>query len=434
MLDRLPALRLTLVGGLVAGLLVLSGCVGPQPFRVSAQRDGVLIETPYSYRESKDHVAVAYFPQEPSAACPLYAGTEQLKARWAEVYRGGHRVMAILFSGPETVFRHEDDLIKAFDGWWKDSNTEHFRRCYRLRQDSVHRALVVQRPQTGAELLKSMFALDRTTESETGPGATLLLQPGMRVCANDVASAGRGDLEWRAGGASCARVVRAPDGGAMFDPVVGLQNGLTSNKHTHKQTVAVSSWSEIQRPCVSPESDKTCPGRAHAWLLIYPRSLPDHFALATPGPEHLPILAGIAIPEGATPDALGKLIQAPSTASHAGWLSDLCENEQVICYRFGARAVFTVDFVVFVNGAPVSLAVGSKLGDVAAMVAPDVFSADLGAPPFAADPETRERALLNLSRLKMSRVFDGQLVTVDLSQAGAEAYKLPLQPGDRLTW
>lgn len=434
MADSSRALGRLLLGGLIAGCGFLAGCVGPQSYRVTSQGGELWIETPYSFRESQNSVSLAYFSSQPVASCPLYARAGTLTARWANVMRAGHSAAALLFNGPEATVKDEKQLLAALDAWWGDTHTAAFRACHRLDQASVRRSLLAQRPQSASGLLKSQFALDYPPEGqEKNRGITLLLRPGMRLCANDVASNGRKDTEWRVGGASCARVVRAPEGGAIFDPVFGRFNGLGHNVH-HKETVQVSSWSEIERPCYVSSGGNAC-ARAHTWMLIYPEEIPGHFEdpSRTPSQDRWPILAGIAMSEGEFPEVLREFLK-PGSLTHADRLEAFCHDDRVVCYRFGVRAAFTVDFVVFVNGAPFDVAVGSTVGDIAATIAPDLFSTELIAPASAADPSAHERAMVNISRLKMSRVFDGYVVPVDFSNAGVDAYKMPLQPGDRLIW
>jgi hypothetical protein len=137
--------------------------------------------------------------------------------------------------------------------------------------------------------------------------------------------------------------------------------------------------------------------------------------------------------EGTRPGQLDAFLKA-AQSNHGKAVSALCSSAQVVCYTFGERAILGASFLVFVNGAAIEVAVGTTVGDMAAAVAPDLSSPDLIAPPPGVDRAAGERVRTNLSRLRMQRVFDGLMASVDLSDAGEKAYNLRLQPGDRLSW
>lgn len=420
--------------------VALGGCLLPQAYRVTpaAGGAGLQVEAPNVYRTSEGLRSVLYFPDRgPSAKCPLRAEAGGIVARGVGAARGGRVVTAIRFDAGEAVFATPAALQAALGQWWADEATKSFRQCYELSQEaSVRRSLLAQRPQSAAELLDAQFAFDAGRDPKRL--RTIFLRPGMRICATDVAPEDdtRTPRYWIAQAPSCTRIAGAPDGGLLFDPVAGrfdsltmpsINYGLDEKGDAHR----VASWSEIRRPIAGP----------HAWLVVFPqcpRCMPTTYDSSPPPYHDVPLLVGIRLDagEGATPSELVELT-SPAPGLPSLRIATVCAKSNVLCYRFGERAMFTVEFTVFVNGAAQDVAIGTTLGDIAAMVSPDLFSRELVSPAGWAsgvDEAARSRARLNLSRLKMQRVFDGRLAPVDLSRAGADAYALPLQPGDRLNW
>lgn len=415
---------------LITATLGLTGCLTPQPYAVTATSTGLRISTPYSYTNDNGRASIAYFPQRQTAECYFSARVNlSTMGQPADIFgasgrpgwRGGKLATAVLFEGSESRFATADTLDAALTKWWESDETASFRNCFSLDKPSVRRALLAQRTQTSNEILQSEFAFDGLKH---GPkwATTLLLRPGVRVCATDVGTSPRKAREWTIGGHTCTRVVRAPNGGTYFDPVIGAFNGLTVEGHQHKHVYRVASWAEISRPALG----------AYLWVLVNPINLPL-YGDESPADSEVPIVAGIAMSEGTVPAALLNLLKTQPT-DHVHRIKNLCGSDGVICYKFGERSTFTVDFKVFANGTGLDVPVGATLGDLAAVVAPDIFAPELMTPAEIDDPAWNERARLNLSRLTMQRVFDGRLVTVDLSRAGAKAYDLHLQPGDRFKW
>jgi hypothetical protein len=411
--------RVLLSACLLTVLLALSGCVGPQAYRVSSNNGELWIQTPYSYAEANGFVSLLYFPGD-TEACPGTATVGDLTVRAGQAVRAGRSVVAVRFTVPYDTLRNDKALEDALTQWWGSEKTKTLRTCYRLDQASVARSLIAQRPKSEQELFKSQFIF--APNDPLTPARALLLRPGLRVCASDVASDDREKAAWVTAGTTCARVTRAPEGGAWFEPMFGRLQ-MSKAAHAYGQTYRIGSWAEIQRPSLAP----------HLWLLIYPVELPANYESDHPHLSKLPVLAGIAMSEGTRPGQLDAFLKA-AQSNHGKAVSALCSSAQVVCYTFGERAILGASFLVFVNGAAIEVAVGTTVGDMAAAVAPDLSSPDLIAPPPGVDRAAGERVRTNLSRLRMQRVFDGLMASVDLSDAGEKAYNLRLQPGDRLSW
>ena len=421
--------RAGLTGSLIAASLALTGCLSPQPYRVSQTQGGLRVDTPNSYVNSTGRQSLLYYPGAIKRRCAKRSAGETFIVRLVPTWREGREVSAIQFESNPRAFTSVRNLNAALDAWFEDPRSAKFIECYKLSQNSVRRSLLAQRPQLASEILDFQFAFD--AGADTQRLRTILLRPGVRVCASDVAPIDR-NLSWRALGSTCARLVGAPNGGILFDATAGRYTGLASPVHNGAQDngtpYRIASFSEIQRTN----------GHPHAWVLVYPETLLEKYSDSTdPTIVEIPLLVGFELGKEESTSALLETFLQTSTDLATDRLNDICKDATVICYTFGERVLFTVDFVVLVNGSPMDVGIGATVGDIAAVVAPDLFARDLLSPAAQAseiDQAARARAELNLSRLKMSRVFDGRLAPIDFSQAGASAYSLPLQPGDRLTW
>lgn len=433
------SLRCLLTAALAVVSLGLAGCLLPQPYRVSSAGattpPQLRIEGPNVYRTSGGVVSILYFPAVVTdGSCQIRAGAGGLLARRAQAQRGGRTVTAVRFEDRGGTFASRAALSAAIDEWWLSPDTTQFRDCFNLDQASVRRSLLAQRPQSAAELLDAQFAFDGGADTQRL--RTVLLRPGMRICATDgiPEENDRSPRYYQPLSANCTRLVGAPEGGVLFDPVAGRFGGLTHPNHGYQAIHRVASWGEIQRPQRDP----------HLWALVLPQCpqcLPVSYEVADPdNPEpdyKYPLLVGIRLDkEGSSPPEVPDLLGSSTKLPHRR-VEGLCAKDRVICYRFGSRTTFTTDFPVYVNGAAQDVGVGTTIGDMAAIASPDLFSQTLFSPAAIAstiDEAARDRVHLGLSRLKMQRVIDGRLVNVDLSAAGVAAYALPLQPGDRLTW
>ncbi|MEJ1935485.1 hypothetical protein WDZ92_35250, partial [Nostoc sp. NIES-2111] len=116
---------------------------------------------------------------------------------------------------------------------------------------------------------------------------------------------------------------------------------------------------------------------------------------------------------------------------------ELCRSEvaEVVCVRFGDRATYTVDIPIWLDGQAFDAPVGSTLGSVVAMQAPDFLSGELLGPTAVRtsnQPAANFRLMRAVKHLRVLRWFEGRRVQVIID--GPETFDLPLQPGDEITW
>ncbi len=425
---------------LPAALFVLVlGCVHPREYRVATSSGEPYVIPPNTYLRSvcngvPGRVSIDVFDvASQGASCGRADDGDGLSALILYTFRRDHIAVSARFTGNSQLFGDRATLASAFDRWVaSNSGEKEFIKCTKLDVAATRRSLLAQRPMTGAESLEEGLGF-RGGATEPSPHAllrTVVLRPGMSVCAADVASAAPAGSGLMLAGTSCARVVGAPEGGATFDPMLGTINNLQSATLNFGMGIhRIGSWAEVQRP-----------GReAMIFVVIEPRDLPAFIdPAADPEPTGPSILAGIKLRDGAGEPPPGLLaILSAGSAIHDLRVDEVCKLADVVCFSLGLRSIITAMFDVALNGQTRNMGVGATVGDVLDLVSPDLFGLDLmGAAGVAlgSDASARARLAQSISQLRMERVFEGRLVRVRLRTDLHAVVTLPLQPGDRFAW
>ena len=162
----------------------------------------------------------------------------------------GPAAQILRVSGTEP-FASSDALSKAWSEWWDHEGAWATRDCLGPdAKEAVRRTLLSQRPRRSAEALEAQFGFHpRKVIAETVESRrAVVLRPGTKVCATDVAPTG-GNTAFRAsGGDICTSMVDGPRGGALFDAAAGRIVGITSPGDWEPGKLhSVTSWSEVPR-------------------------------------------------------------------------------------------------------------------------------------------------------------------------------------------
>ncbi|AJP57563.1 hypothetical protein UC34_12220 [Pandoraea vervacti] len=416
----------------LALLLVLTatGCTTPHPFKILASDEGatasrIEVLPPTTFAQRDGRLSTIYIPANQAATCMPEASFGQIQAQPVSMLRDGKSVFGIRFTAPASTFRDRDRLEAALADWW-DRDID-FRACYAMpaaERASLIRTVLQQRPLTPTAQLDEVFYIP---SRDTTNLRTVLLRPGMQVCANDAVAGDNTTGDWKTKGAVCTWVADDSHGGVTLDATASHFGPLHNTAFEYGNIYRISAWAEFSVPARD----------SLVLLAVYPRDLPMYAQSEEPDPTTIPLLVGLKIPPAPEIWSAFRPPPEPPPDTPEVRLSTLCSRHDVVCYRFGERGVFSTSFTVFLNGAPNVVAVGTTLADALAMLAPDLTTR-----PFASassivqseDPAARERLSRALGRLKMSRVFDAGLTPVDVSNAGINALAIPLLPGDRLQW
>lgn len=242
------------------------------------------------------------------------------------------------------------------------------------------------------------------------------LQPGMRVCAQDVAEPSQAPAEniYLIDRTTCAVVIASPKGIAFSGTTPWLKDPFTGSTWAPGGFKQVTSWEEVQTGKVSDR-----------FAVLHPTRLPDkppHSAVGNGAflirydPSRLiPMQAAYCVRDGLASNAC----PAPAALQSVGdsyRVKVLCASTtDNICVRFGNRSVFTVEIPVDVNGSRRFMPAGSTLSALAA-------------PSAGAGPG---EGRVPVDRVKVHRWFDGKRYRV---RFGEDAGALPLQSGDEIQW
>ncbi|WP_430421381.1 hypothetical protein [Methylibium petroleiphilum] len=324
------------------------------------------------------------------------------------------------------MFDDEKSLRLAWAKWWDNAEREWPGKCLAADPNVMEEVLVERRPLSFGEVLRLSYGFDNITR-------TVVIHPGTSICAADVPYRPvSGSSRFSAAGESCATAISDGHGGANFGPSASVLYKFSSLDVSARQVHAIASWAEI------PEL------QGHLFLLRYPSTMPvSPAALISAKDAAFPLL--IAINAIIDPGAVGRALQCVQgndseigdfcgskgfNASSCGLAlpasSKLAESRP-ICMRFGERGVLTPHITVLLNGAPMSVPLGTTLGGALERLTPPQLKSKQNSNPIgAARPAS--------AGVSVSRMSNGRPVVVDLSGAGSSAPQLLLLPGDRISW
>jgi len=415
---------------------LLAGCAtAPGAFRVlpvNSARGNFTPEvfSPESFTPSSDLVSVIFPLGDRGRGCPKSADVGGLSVRRASLGLGGvGGTSALVFTLPKAAARDDGALTRALLAFWDSAAS--FRQCYGLdgagHRERLFRWVRLHRPLSPAALLDEAFGIP---SNDVHNLRTVQLRAGMRLCASDVVNDSRPTGNWAAMGESCTRIAAGPGDGVLVDATLARYNSLSSTAAAYGVVYKVASWGEIAAPNRDPL----------LMFVVYPQSLPEEWKNAPADPVRQPLVVGVKLAPDTDMKAIAELLRPPPgnpSDSAEERLSSICQMSFAVCYKFGERGMISISVPVFLNGTPLDVPVGTTLTDVAAMMRPDLSSSNslvammLGG---TEDGPDAGRLSVSMKRLRMYRSIDGALRRVDLSKAGPRAGRMPLLPGDRLTW
>jgi hypothetical protein len=303
-----------------------------------------------------------------------------------------------------TSVRHEQEaqLRAAWANWSKSPQAEPIIQCLSAQDlAAIPDRLAAARPVNGEQSLESALGLSGTR--------LISLAPGMTVCASDGFMRELTADGYSPTGPFCARVTDSPSAGQALDPIrhsiARISAGPDSGASFPIRSIA--SWAEVPLDAAPRE-----------YVVRYPTALPP---AGHPPPEDVSLLVSL---EARLPFEVRQA--AMSCIANEGRFTDFCESpiDQIpalcgnpvlaqmkvppMCYRFGERGVMNISIPVIINGAPADVEAGALVRDAATR---------LGR-PTTTPPD-------------MKRWYGTKQHTVEFE---AEAFDLPLLPGDKLSW
>lgn len=437
------------------GCCAVSACAIPTAYEVSgpAGQHSARIYQPNTRivtRPSRSWVQVDILDiVSPGERCRTLPREGGLSARSVQVLREGRLSRALRFEGRREHFESADALTQAFNAWWGENGPG---TCVGASErGALLQSLLAQRPLSPSQAVEQWYGPERD-----GP-RMVLLRPGMRVCAADV-GLNRDYNGFAAGAPQCARLSETITG-PRFEPIAGrfarplVQDQWTPGIGDYQR---VWSWAEVQQPFTT--ADGSYKPVAHA--ILYPGTLPQSASLNARNRTACPQDSAVAGDDRARIACLGtETLSDPVNANGVSWLviidlskdhaldrvreaarnityGELCRSEvnDVVCVRFGDRATYTVDIPIWLNGQAFDAPLGSTLGSIIAMQAPDFLSGELLGPTAvraSSQPAANARLTRAMRHLRVQRWFEGRRVRVHVDDA---ALDLPLQPGDEITW
>lgn len=421
---------------LILSLLVASGLAGcaiaPPSFRAVAHpNSGSWLQPPGAGSEAevdwagREHARRFYIDVPvPHSTC-AYASYP--KERPGKVGLQGEFVPTpagvVLRMRSEGMFVDERSLRTAWANWWDDARKEWPGKCLAADPKVIEEMLVERRPLPFGEMLKLHYGFDNVTR-------TVVIRPGTSVCAADVSYRGPSAPRFAASGESCATAVSDGHGGANFGPAASVLYKFSLLDVSDRKVHAIASWAEI------PEL------KGHLFLLRYPKGSMPVSPAGVDGAKDTAFPLLIAVDTAADRDVVGRALQC--VQGNDLRVGDFCGKEgfgasscgtvlpagskladsRPICFRFGERGVLTPHITVLLNGAPVAVPLGTTLGGALERLTP----------PHRDNDQHSSRKAAALSGARVTRVFEGRPVRVDVSGAGASALQLLLLPGDQLSW
>ncbi len=411
----------------------LGGCaIAPQSFRAVAYPDsGAWLLPPSAGYETevdwagRTPASWSYIdvPVEPST-CPYasypkkWHGKVGLQGEFVPTPAG--QVLRMKSTG---MFVDEKSLRTAWASWWDDAQKEWPGKCLAADSKVVEEMLVERRPLPFGEMLKLHYGFDNVT-------STVVIRPGTSVCAADVSYRGASAPRFSASGESCATAVSDGHGGANFGPAASVLYKFSLLDVSDRKVHAIASWAEI------PEL------KGHLFLLRYPKGSMPVSPAGVDGAKDTAFPLLIAVDTAADRDVVGRALECVQGndlrvgdfcgkegfgASSCGTVlpagSKLAESRP-ICFRFGERGVLTPHITVLLNGTPVAVPLGTTLGGALERLTP----------PHRNNDQHSSWKVAALAGARVTRVFEGRPVRVDVSGAGASALQLLLLPGDQLSW
>lgn len=403
-------------GALAACAIIAAGCASsPTTFRVvplitespGTQLKAYEILAPGVRRIQKGNAyryVIDVVLAMPPGRCPANeAGDEKFSARFL---RAGidTALLRVTISTRQTAA----ELRTAWDHWRMSDAGAQMAACLSEEDlKAIPDRVETARPVNGEESLEAVFGL--------GPLSPVVsLKPGMSVCASDAFMRNVSVDAYVPSGLLCTRVARSPLGGAVLDPIRYSLINITNNS-TDGATSAVAkiaSWAEVPREA-----------NALQYLVRYPSGLPK--PAENIKPHEVSLL--VSLQDKMEPDVRRAAIQCIADATKVKdfcqvavkELPDKCGNPQVQlnvkprCYRFGERGVMSVSMPVMINGAQADVDVGTLVGDAAARLGRASVE-----PPVI-----------------MMRWHQGHLHALEFKlKDKAQAFDLPLLPGDQLSW
>lgn len=362
------------------------------------------------------------------SACPYFA-----KFPIAEPSSGGLQGEIAPMSGGAVLrlkssgaLLDHTSLRAAWAAWWDKARTDWPGKCLAGVRSSIEAMLMERRPLPLSEVLKQHYGFD-------GYSRTVVIRPGTSVCVADVPyrSGIVPGAMFSAAGETCATAVSDDQGGANFWPAINLYNKLTSLDVEGRKVHTISSWAEI------PKQD------GYVFLLRYPKTMPHNPALAAKAEDaDYPLLISV---NAANDGAVNRARQCVDDGANTKQVTAFCGSDgfnapscgQPLpagsplavspprCFRFGERGVPTPYITVLLNGAPVNVPLGTTLGGAIERLSP---------PRRLGDQHVEQAKPAAVARARVTRMFEGRPIVVDLSGADASALDFLLLPGDNISW
>ncbi|WKV98440.1 hypothetical protein PYV50_09550 [Pseudomonas sp. H22_DOA] len=366
---------------------------------------------------------------------------------WAQPHQGGLQGEivptlsgTVLRMKSKGSFLEEVSLRKAWKEWWSEARDKWPGNCLGIDPGLAEQMLVDRRPLRFEEILQVYYGFDEITRS-------VILWPGTNVCATDVPYRAIGaNARFSSAGESCATAISDGKGGTVFSPAAIPLRNISSLDTSARVVHSIASWAEMPHQGLV----------GHQFLLRYPKDLPTT-PNAMPLPTdpngtnagHVPLLIAIdARIEGSINRAL-RCVQADDNE-----IGDLCgkkgfeatscggtflpsdphgdlKDSPPKCFRFGERGVITPRITVSINGALLEFPLGTNIRTALERLAPPFPREVLSIYPLSVGQVPDQAVMFSI---RLTRLFEGKQVRVDLSDAGASALDLVLLPGDQLSW
>lgn len=364
-----------------------------------------------------------------NSACPYYAKFPR-DERNVGAFRGEIVPLtdgSVLRLKSVGMFLDDTSLLAAWVAWWEGARKDWPGECLADVRTQIEAMLVERRPLQFGEMLKLYYGFDDETR-------TVIIRPGTRVCVTDVPF--RADLagaRFSAAGENCATAMSDGHGGADFGPTSSVLFKFSRLNTSTPEVHAIASWAEI--PALT----------GHVFLLRYPETMPvSPKQLGTAQDAEFPLLIAVDVAKaGAVTRAMQCVKKGANTrqvgefCGQAGFGASSCgealpdgsalAGSRPKCFRFGERGVLTPYITVLLNGAPVSVPLGTTLGGAMERLSPPGRPSD--------QPTSKEQATpAAFARVRVTRMFEGRPVVVDLSGADVSSLQLLLLPGDGISW
>lgn len=364
-----------------------------------------------------------------NSACPYHAKFPR-DERSVGAFRGE---IVPLTDGPVLrlksvgTFLDDASLRAAWVAWWEGARKDWPGECLADARTQIEAMLVERRPLQFGEMLKLYYGFDDETR-------TVIIRPGTSVCVTDVPfRAAVEGARFSAAGENCATAMSDGHGGAGFGPTSSVLFKFSELDTSDPKVHAIASWAEI--PVLE----------GHVFLLRYPETMPvSPKRLGTAQDAEFPLLIAVDVRKVG---AVARAMQCVKKGANARQVGDFCgrpgfgasscgealpagsalAGSQPMCFRFGERGVLTPHITVLLNGAPVNVPLGTTLGGAMERLSPPGRPSDL--------PTSKEQTTTAaFARVRVTRMFEGRPVVVDLSGADLSSLQILLLPGDGISW